>query len=489
MNPDPNEPPLSDIELQAGDSATRQSLRLVMISWLFGAAWMYLTMGALFTRFTKLLDTSPFGYGLLVAAPFLGVLMQLPGSYIADRSRNLKSIFINAGIAHRLSWLVIALIPWFVPSDWQWIALAVLICASSMLGNLIGPIWMIWMGGLVPASIRGRYFSRRIQLGQVVGFIVTITTALVLDQSAASGDRYLRWITSGALSLAAILGVVDFLLFLKVTPPVYAPPATNTSFWQEICVTLKDANFRRFLRFTGGMSFATGFVGQYLWLFMFDVVDCSNTKATLLIMIFPMLSSMLAYPVWGRILDRVGRKPILIISGLCIIPGSIVWLPMNTEYWWIGYIGVLLVTFAWPGMDLSNFNILLGMTGQSSKSRNKGSIFIGINSLVTAVGGLLSGLFAGTFAHFFADFTFTVLGMVITYHGLLFIVSMFLRMLALSQTLNLDEPTAYRTRDALDYLGANIYSNIQQVVILPVRIAANIGRWTYKTSSIFRRRK
>ena len=41
-----------------------------MVAWIFGAAWLYLTTGAVFTRFAKLLNMPAFGYGVLAALPF-----------------------------------------------------------------------------------------------------------------------------------------------------------------------------------------------------------------------------------------------------------------------------------------------------------------------------------------------------------------------------------------------------------------------------------
>ena len=73
-----------------------------MVAWTFGAAWLYLTTGAVFTRYAKLLHMPAFGYGLLAAVPFAGALMQLPVSYFITRYGHRKSIFITVGAFHRL---------------------------------------------------------------------------------------------------------------------------------------------------------------------------------------------------------------------------------------------------------------------------------------------------------------------------------------------------------------------------------------------------
>ena len=44
-----------------------------------------------------------------------------------------------------------------------------------------------------------------------------------------------------------------------------------------------------------------------------------------LVVVVPLILSMLAYPVWGRLIDRLGRKPVLIIATALVVHGSVAW--------------------------------------------------------------------------------------------------------------------------------------------------------------------
>ena len=43
--------------------------------------------------------------------------------------------------------------------------------------------------------------------------------------------------------------------------------------------------------------------------------------------------------------------------------GAVGWLCVTPDHIWPGYVLVLLPLLTWPGMELSNFNILLDMAG------------------------------------------------------------------------------------------------------------------------------
>src|SRR5437867_356835 len=107
-------------KIAADKSSQRRSLRLVMLAWVFGAAWVNITTGAALTRYAKLMQMPTFGFGLLAALPFAGALMQLFASYVLERFGGRKGVFITVGIIHRGFWLGVAAIPWIFPGAWWW---------------------------------------------------------------------------------------------------------------------------------------------------------------------------------------------------------------------------------------------------------------------------------------------------------------------------------------------------------------------------------
>lgn len=233
------------------------------------------------------------------------------------------------------------------------------------------------------------------------------------------------------------------------------------------------------------MTFATGFVGQFVWLYLFDVVGMSNVRANLMLVSVPLLIGMATYPFWGRIVDRFGSKPALIGAGLLIINGATFWIFITPGSWIPGYILVLTSTAAWAGMDIASFNLLLRMTEiKGSGKRSSDSAVIAINSVVAAIAGTLSGLFGGSVAEWLgSDWRTMIFGWPLTYHGVLFLCSGVLRMAAVAWIFTLKEPQGkVATREALRYMAADAYSNLLQATFFPARMFVRMARATWKIS-------
>ncbi|OPZ25554.1 MAG: Major Facilitator Superfamily protein [Lentisphaerae bacterium ADurb.BinA184] len=457
----------------------RPTLSRVMTAWGFGAVWLYITTGATLTQYAKLLHVTPFGFGLLAALPFLGALTQLPASLVMERYGWRKPIFLWANLVHRFLWIVIGAMPWLLPMTWWWAGLIGLMLLSSMCAHAATPAWMSWMADLVPPRLRARYFSRRVQFGQIVGLVVTVLMGLLLDRWQGKGTLYLRTCISLALILGGVSGIADILFFFKVPDPRGHAPRPGLGLRELVRRPLADRNFRHFLGYTATMTFATGFVTQFIWLYILDVVHMSNTRANLLLITVPLVMAVLCYPVWGRVVDRFGSKPALMLAGLLVVNGASAWILVQGRYWYYGYLTVLLSSVSWPAMELASFNLLL-RTSDSRGAVRAGSATAAINSLVTCIAGTLSGVFGGTMAELLGDWQRSFLGLTLTFHAVLFVISAVLRLAALAWLLGLRETHEYAARDALRYVKADVFSNLQAVFLVPVRQFGRLGNLSFR---------
>lgn len=453
----------------------------VTTAWVFGAAWMYTTgVGAAPTRYGRLLGMSDFQFGLLAALLSASAALQLPASYFVERYGFRKSVLLVAGIIHRALWLAIALVPWLLPRAWWWPGLVLCMTASASFSNIATPGVLSWFADLIPERVRGRYFSRRAQIGQFVGLAMTLIVGEVLDLASPLGDEMLRRTISLLFAAAALSGVADFATLTRV-PDTKHRADPSLSFWRLVAIPWRDRNFRWFVGFSATLNFGLIYVGQYIWLYVFDVVGMTNRQANLLLMIVPILLGLVSYPVWGRIVDRWGCKATLIVAGVLISHGAAAWIFVTPDTWWVGYSAALVAMAAWPGVDLASFSLLLRMGG-SEDGRRQGSAYIAANSLVVAGAGLLSGLFGGAMANLFGRWQGSLFGWPMTYHGLLFLISGALRLLSLAWLIGLKEPQAGSTLTAVRYIVGALYSNMQHAVYMPVRRLLRFGRWAYTLS-------
>ncbi|MEI6148409.1 MAG: MFS transporter [bacterium] len=467
------------------DPTLRATLRRVLVAWLFGAAWMSITSGATLTRFAREMGVREFGFGLMAALPFLAAFAQLPASFFVERFGHRKTVFLAFNLTHRLMWLVIAAIPWLFPRFHWPAALIALMGLSAVASQVTGPAWNSWFVDLVPSRIRGRYMSRRSQAGQMVNLVLTLTVGLALDWAEGKGIVALGRMLSAVLAVAAVMGAVDILYFVGI-PDRAAPPRDRSYGLRQLFLQpLKNRSFRYCLAFTAVLTFSVGLMGQFTWLYVFDVVKATNAQANLLLIAFPLAVSLISLPFWGRMVDRLGRKPVLIIAGICVIPGALAWVFIREGHWFPGYFGVILSAFGWPGIELGYLNILLGLM-ERRKGNVRNTAYMAINSVVVAAAGTLSGLFSGLLASQFRDWHGSVWGVALTYHSGLFLISTVVRTCGLLFLRGIEEPRAFSARDAFRYMAGTMYSNLQNTLVAPVRLA---GRWTYKLSSVRRRGK
>lgn len=461
----------------------RQLLRRVLVAWFFGAAWMSVTTGAVLTRYAKLLHVTEFGFGVLAAIPFLAAFAQLPASLLLERYGHRKRLFLVANFLHRSTWLLIALLPWLVSPARGASGLITLMLLSALASNMTAPSWFSWLTDMVPPRIRGRYLSRRTQAGQVVSLVLTISVGLLLDQAERASGLALARVLSLLLALAAVSGIIDIAFFVGI--PDHGQKVSNRQFGlKELFLDpLRNRSFRFYLGFTSAMTFSIGYVGQFSWLYLYDVVHVTNMQANLLLVAYPLLAAFLAVPFWGRLIDRLGRKPVAMIATACVIHGGAIWVLVRPGHLLPAYWGVLLAAFAWPGVDLSSYNILLGLV-RARRGAVQNTAYVALNSVVVAASGAASGLCGGWLAHHLRDWQGALAGVTITYHGILFLISALFRFMALWFLRGIEDPRAFSARQAVQYIAAEMYSNIQGTLMTPVKLA---GKLSYKIAGRTRR--
>lgn len=464
--------------MKLDDAQLRRSLRLIMVAWFFGAMWMYIVTGATWTRYAKALDMPLFGFGLITAIPAAAVLLQIPTSLWLDRVGGHKLFFLFGGLIHRLAWVAMALVPWILPHQSRWIMLLVFTMVMAIGGQISTIAWYPWMSEIVPTRIRGRFFSKRNQMGQSIGLLVIIGTSLILDWADREGPDLLLRTLSTAIAIAGFLGASDILCFRGIPAPPAPAKHDPVPFMELARRILADRNFLRFSAYMATVTFAMGLIAQFIWLFVFDVLRATNTKANVIMMVIPMLVFMISTPMWGRLLDRFGRKPVMFIAGILFVPGSMAWIFMTVDFWTWPYLVILVSVAAWPGIELGNFNYLLSLN--EGETRRHSGIYIAVNSVIIAMASLMAGLCSGAVAEALQNWHGKVLGIALSFHSVLFFVSSLLRLLSLGWLIGIKERKTLGTRATLRYMATDIYSNLQMAAIYPIQLVAKVGRWTYK---------
>ncbi|MBC8109030.1 MAG: MFS transporter, partial [Anaerolineae bacterium] len=385
-----------------------RAMSLVTLAWVFGSVWMTATSGAPLTQFARSLGASNFQFGLLAALPFIASLLSLPASVLIDRTGKRKKIFLWGLYAQRILWLPIALAPlWMIHSRGASAAPAALVLslwlifimhAVSAIGS---PAWVSWMADLVPERVRGKYFSRRRQWGILSAIPAAWIAGWLLDRpevTQASNASFVTLTWCAVIFLcSAVFGIVDIAMFHWVDE-IPAQPHPRTSLFKSFAQPLKNRSFLWFGGFVATLTFAVSFMGQFLTLFLIEKLHISNRSTQMMLLIAPMLAQLVTLPAWGVAVDRFGKRPVLAISALALVPVAFGWCLMNgsnhATALWIGYALAAAGAALWAGVEVANFNLVLEFSG-SDEHGAPGTSYVAVNSVIINLAGCAGGLASG----------------------------------------------------------------------------------------------
>ncbi|HEY7115763.1 MAG TPA: MFS transporter [Tepidisphaeraceae bacterium] len=465
--------------------ALRNALAVTTLAWVFGNVWNLTVTGAPFTLFARAIGASPFEMGLLAAIPYLAALVSLPASVLIERTGARKTIFFWGVYFQRGLWLIVGIAPLWLVSRYGMAAAPVALSLFiplfflSHAGNAVGgPAWVSWMADVVPARIRGKYFARRrmwaLLLAVPAAWFVGWFLDRVLDgHSGAQPLATMRWCAI-LFACAAVFGLVDPAMF-HVVPAVPKAPQRGAGLLRAMAGPLKDRQYLWFAGFAGTLWFAVVPLQQqfYQW-FLIDRVGLSNRAVQVMVLVLPSLAQLVVLPVWGRACDRMGKRPLLIVATLGLVPVGLGWCLVGSGNLWLGYVMMVLGTALWTGVDIVNFNFVIEMSGSrgGARSRAGGTAYHAVNSVILNAAAFAGGLAWGGLAQWLKDWNWTPVagGKTFTSFDVLFALSGVLRLGTVVVFLpRMREPAARGTRETLRFMGASMFANIWTALSHPIR--------------------
>jgi MFS family permease len=294
--------------------------------------------------------------GLLGALPFLAQLMQLPGAWLTTRLGARRAALLTVALS-RQAFLPLVVLP-FLPLSPE-VKRTVLVAVAAVhhaLGILCNNTWVTWMGDLVPARVRGRYFGQRTAFITLGAALATLTTGTFLDQARGSG---LTGLGLAALALiACVVGALSTFVMSLKHEPIRRPPSHFEP--SRVLQPLRDRPARRLLVYGMAWSAALGLAGPFFSLYLLEDLKLGFTLVALQGSTAA-LSRMLAAPLWGRLIDRVGARPVLSACTLALVLSPFLWVLAGPDCWWPLAVDALLGGVLLGGHGLAAFALPLAV--------------------------------------------------------------------------------------------------------------------------------
>ncbi|MGI8935894.1 MAG: MFS transporter [Phormidesmis sp.] len=403
--------PLVDQPLAVGrlpKSDVRKSLRASTLDGTFSSAFENVVRGVLISNFLLGLGAGAFEVGLLASIPMLAHLLQPLGAYFSEKttSRHLYCLWIYG--TSRLLWLLPAMgIFCFSSGFLDAHGLTLLTMGVLTISNILDAIgcasWMSWMAVLVPAKLRGRYFSLRRSLSSLTA-LLTIPVGGWLVSSWMGGEVEGYCIV---LIVAVLIGLVSLGFQFRMSD---ANPKMVTS--QKVARSVRgsdhklsaegdqsppgiwgDRNFLTLLLFLGLWTFGVNLSAPFFNFYLLDTLRL-DVKWVTLYSSLNYGAFFLMIMLWGRLADRIGNRPVLMINCLLVAAIPLLWLYTDS-----GAVSLLLglpLLHILQGGTFAAIDLCLGNIQLELAPVTRQSVYFAIAAAIMGVTGAL-GATVGSF--------------------------------------------------------------------------------------------
>jgi MFS family permease len=409
----------------------------------FFSSW---TTGSVLVGYLYFLGATPTQLAMAASIPALAQACSPLAAWLYSYYPSPRRLVTVGAILCRCIWIIPAILPVLIgdpetnvirQNASMWVLM--LIAFSSVFGAGIGTIWTSWMGSVVPAERRGRYFGLRNGIHAVVGLSANLIAGLVLDRLASPHNYQL--IFFGAFVFACVA--------ISTFGRHYEPPVQRQGrrLRDTIRIPLRDKNFRRFLGFAVYWQFAVFTGAVFVYPYFIEHLQLTYTQIAIYQAIAA-VTTLVCGPMWGRIADMAGNRSVLSLTtftaGFVMIGCWMLATPGHPEMVWVS--GVV-DGFAWSAINAAVFNLAL-----ATAEPNHRTSYIGVYSMATGIAGFVGGMLAGPILVFFANFEFIVSGFKWSAFHWLFLISATLRSFAFLFIRNVQETRSWGTRTMLRHL-------------------------------------
>jgi len=310
-----------------------QARRLSYVQAMLGSIFAASTGGMFLVGYALRLGAANRHIGFLTAVPMFCVVTQLLGAMMVERGLSRRRITIISSILNVSGWPLIILIPFLFgpgPAPYKvWIFIG-LSAGLQLFSNISGNARGSWFGDLIPAEARGKFFGRTVMFGGIIGAVFAIVEGLFLDSIKAEGIKAYSWL----FAFGAIFGLANALLFVPQADIPLPRHKLSDDFRGMVAGTFANGPFLRMAVYHCVWIMAC-FAGPFYNTFAlrdlkmpFLGLGILNSVGT--------VTMLLTSGFWGKIVDRYGCRPVLILCTLLISPLPLPWLVLHSvsaAYW------------------------------------------------------------------------------------------------------------------------------------------------------------
>ena len=369
---------------------SRQNLRIGIIEGLLSTPYSVAVIPGSFiiaALLTQWFGIGKSSFGWIVSMPSWTNVLQAALLPFLARGMTPKGLVLGMGWFNVALWALMAALIGFLPRNDSnvtvifFLAFFFLASASAAFQS-VG--WITWVREWVPAKIRGTYLGKRNSWMGVatMGFLALVMVVFKNHEEAL--PPYL-WVM-GAVVVGRLLGLL-WMRGIRTRHDGLTLAAPRLT--QALRDCLSAPGLPMFILFSAWMNFWMGFTGPFGSVFCFEELGLDpGIFATFTAL--AALSGILGWVFWGRISDRAGNVPVIVVGLLLWEMSNFLWVCLQPANAWLLYPMFVWAGFFSVAFFMGSFNLLLNLSPRKN-SMSAISIHMAVTSLASAIAPIIAG--------------------------------------------------------------------------------------------------
>ena len=312
-----------------------RAIRLSHAQMMLGAVFAASTGGMFLIGFAMRLGADNVLLGLLATAPQFFVVFQFLAAFLVERQVSRKRLTVVFAFVTPLCWFLIAGIPFFETSlslAQRFAVLIGVIILVTVAGQFANNARGSWIGELIPAARRGRFFGYCSMFAGIVGAAFAIAEGGFLDFVQAHG----LFAFTALFFFGSLFGLTAAGLNLPQPDCPLPGAGAPRPFLRLVREAFRSRPFVM-LAIVHAVLALGSVAGPFNAAYLLRDVGLNFFGLGLLNSVF-VAAMLLASPLWGRLVDRFGCRPILTLGLSVMAPCGLIWLAIPpkaaaTAYW------------------------------------------------------------------------------------------------------------------------------------------------------------
>jgi MFS family permease len=378
----PSSPTVPDVERRIRRSlsaCTAEGVVTEVVNACFG--------NAMATAWAVHLGAGPLFLGLLWALPYFGQLFQIPAAWLTSHFGRRRVAILGKAASRQVLLPLVALPFLSVGRETERVILVVALAISALCVVIGHNAWLSWMGDMVPARIRGRYFGRRTAMCTIGGTASALVSGIMMDVSRAHGAEAIM--LAVITLLGALVALAAPIFMRRQHDPEGAPSQTPTL--RDVAEPFVQPMSRRLLAYQAVWNVGFGIAAAAYAVHMLQTLRIGFVGMAVYNAVLA-CARVLAAPLWGKLLDRFGARPVIAACSLGSALSTSLWLWAGNHVWPFMFEAVLSGAFL-GGQELSMFALPLAVA-----PREKRPVYLAAFVMVGGVAFGLASVGGGAFA-------------------------------------------------------------------------------------------